>query len=426
MLLLLPAAVLAATLQVGPDKAYATPCAAAPVVQDGDTVEIDAGTYAGDACAWTANGLTLRGVGGLAHLDAAGAAAQGKAIWVIQGDDTTVEWIEFSGASVPDHNGAGIRQEGTNLTVSHCYFHDNENGVLAGDNPDSDIVVTDSEFADNGYGDGQSHNLYINHVRSFTFRFSDSHHAYKGHALKSRAARTWVLYSRLADEADGQGSYQIDLPNGGFAVVMGNVIQQGPAAENGGMLSFAAEGATNPEQALYVVNNSFVNDRGSGTFVRNASEADAVVVNNLFVGGGTALDGPGAPVTCLETGDPGFVAAAAADYTLAAGSPAIDAGSDPGTADGTSLWPAWHVPGAGDAEARPVVGPLDLGAYEWGESEPAEDTGTDSGDAADTGCGCAAKTDIYPTFPLVLVLVALRRRRRNPSAAKAGRDVNAP
>ena len=283
----------AATLQVGPDKTYATPCAAATHVQDGDTVAIDAGVYSGDVCAWTADRLTLRGVGGYAHLEAAGQASGGKAIWVIQGDDTTVESIEFSGASVPDHNGAGIRQEGTNLTVRHCYFHDNEDGILAGDNPLSDILVTDSEFVDNGFGDGLSHNLYINHVSSFTFEFSSSHRSYKGHALKSRAAETFVLYSRLADDAEGQGSYQIDLPNGGFAVVLGNVIQQGPAAENGGMLTFAEEGATNEYQLLYVVNNTFVNDRGSGTFVRNSSENAAVLSNNLFVGGGTALDGAG-------------------------------------------------------------------------------------------------------------------------------------
>lgn len=428
MWLLLPTVTLAATLQVGPDKPYATPCAAASVAEDGDTVEIDAGAYPGDVCAWTADELTLRGVGGYAWIDAAGEASGGKAIWVIQGDDTTVEWIEFSGASVPDQNGAGIRQEGTHLTVNHCYFHDNENGILAGDDPDSDIVVTDSEFADNGYGDGLSHNLYINHVRSLTFQFSYSHHANKGHTLKSRAASTRVLYSWLTDGADGQGSYQIDVPNGGLAVVLGNVIQQGPAADNGAMIAFAEEGATNSEQALYVVNNTFINDRGSGTFVWNLSGADAFLVNNLFVGGGTALDGPGEPITCLETADPGFVDASTADYALAAGSLAIDAGSDPGEAAGEILWPAWH-PSLGDgladglAEARPVAGALDIGAYEWGVADTGEDL--DTGDDADTdtgkdetpemagGCGCASGAGVHAAFPLVWgLLVALRGRRK--------------
>ena len=69
----------------------------------------------------------------MAKLDAAGQASQGKAIWVIQGDDTTVESVVFTGAAVVDKNGAGIRQEGKNLTVRRCYFHDNEDGILAGD-----------------------------------------------------------------------------------------------------------------------------------------------------------------------------------------------------------------------------------------------------------------------------------------------------
>lgn len=447
MLLLLTTLAHAATLQVGPDKAYPTPCAAAAAVADGDTVEIDAGTYTGDTCAWTANGLTIEGVGGFAHLDAAGQAAGGKAIWVIQGDDTTVSWIEFSGATVADKNGAGIRQEGTNLTVNHCSFHDNENGILAGDDPDSDIVVTNSEFADNGYGDGQSHNLYINHVRSFTFSFSNSHHSYIGHDLKSRAYATYVLYSRLADDSDGQGSYQIDLPNGGLAVVLGNIVQQGAEAENGGMLSFAEEGASNPEQALYVVNNTFVNDRGSGTFVTNASAADAVLVNDLFVGGGTALDGPGAETTCLETDAPGFIDGSEGDYTLADDSPAIDAGSDPGAAGDLSLWPAWEYTGADDGEARPVVGALDLGAYEWGRADTGADTGADSGtdssgdsgktdDTAgkpgadgSTACGCASAARPPPGLPLVLGLFLLgrRARRRTESTQPRGKSrANAP
>ena len=58
-------------------------------------------------------------------------ACAGKAIWVIAGDDVTVENITFSGARVPDQNGAGIRAEGKNLTVRSSRFYDNENGILA-------------------------------------------------------------------------------------------------------------------------------------------------------------------------------------------------------------------------------------------------------------------------------------------------------
>src|SRR6478609_4981367 len=120
------------TWRVGPDRELRTPSAAAAVARDGDTVLIDAGTYTGDVATWTQDDLTLRGVGGRARLAADGRSAQGKAIWVIAGDRTTVDRIEFSGAAVPDQNGAGIRQEGAGLTVLRSWFHDNEDGLLTG------------------------------------------------------------------------------------------------------------------------------------------------------------------------------------------------------------------------------------------------------------------------------------------------------
>jgi len=73
-----------------------------------DTIGIDAGLYRRDVCVVQPNSLTLRGVNGRAHLEAADASAQGKAIWVIKGNDVVVENIEFSGASVLDQNGAAF------------------------------------------------------------------------------------------------------------------------------------------------------------------------------------------------------------------------------------------------------------------------------------------------------------------------------
>src|SRR5262245_2085683 len=66
-------------LRVGHERALKTPARAAALAQDGDVVEIDAGTYEGDAAVWRANRLILRGVGGRARVVAAGAHAEGKA-----------------------------------------------------------------------------------------------------------------------------------------------------------------------------------------------------------------------------------------------------------------------------------------------------------------------------------------------------------
>ena len=121
-------------LQVGPSRTYKVPSEAASVAKDGDIIEIDAGDYLGDTATWKQNNLTLRGVGEKAHLIANGQSAGGKAIWVIQGNNTTLENIEFSGATVPDQNGAGIRQEGNNLTLQDDFAAPNIHAPLTGNN----------------------------------------------------------------------------------------------------------------------------------------------------------------------------------------------------------------------------------------------------------------------------------------------------
>jgi len=254
----------------------------------------------------------------VAHLTADGKSAQQKAIWVIRGNDTTVEHIEFSGCHVPDRNGAGIRQEGRGLVVRHCNFHDNEDGILTGANPDSEILVEYSEFGRNGYGDGYSHNMYIGRVRRFTLQFCYSHNAEVGHLVKSRAEQNFICYNRLADEQDGRSSYVIDLPNGGQSFIIGNMIQHGPRAENGVAVSFAAEGAKNARQELYVVNNTVANERAHGaSFVRVAGPSPTVrVLNNLVTGNIPVLTGPGVAMDNLSTAAPAIDAGKIGEFSL--------------------------------------------------------------------------------------------------------------
>lgn len=355
----------AAFFYVGPGMPYAKPSEVANVAQDGDVIEIEAGTYRGDVAVWRQDNLVIRGVGGRPHLMAEGKSAQGKAIWVIQGDNTVVDNVEFSGAAVADRNGAGIRQEGSGLTVRNCYFHRNENGILSGRNPASDIVIERSIFDNNGYGDGRSHNLYIGRIKSLTIRHSYIHHARVGHNIKSRAATNYILYNRVMDESDGTSSYAVDLPNGGIAYVIGNLLQQGPRTENSAILSYGTRQASADDGEVYIVNNTFVNDHDRGLFVRVAKGAATVrIVNNIFSGPGRVLEGKGDLEANLTSNAPGLRTPGRYDYRLVPGSPAIDAGVDPGSANGFSLRPGYHYLHAADAEPRPEHGPLDVGAYE--------------------------------------------------------------
>jgi hypothetical protein len=361
-----------AILHVGPGEDFAVPSQAAAAAQDGDEVQIDAGLYSGDVAIWRANNLTISGVGGLAHLEAAGRYVEGKGIWVIKGNNTTIQNIEFSGAVVPDHNGAGIRQEGAGLTLRNSYFHDNEEGILTGANLASDIVIANSEFARNGYGDGYSHNMYIGTVRSFTLIASYTHDAVVGHNIKSRAQTNYILYNRIHDSNTSTASYDIDLPNGGVSYIIGNVIRKGLRAQNSTLVTSGEEGAINPSQEFYFINNTAVNDSRPGTFVRVSGTVPVLrLVNNIFAGqyalSSTVLaNNPGELTSNLVAVNPGFVDAGNFDYHLTSSSAAIDAGTDPGLASsGFDLTPQMQYVDIANSEARPADGTLDIGAYEF-------------------------------------------------------------
>jgi MYXO-CTERM domain-containing protein len=378
-------------LSVGPNGAYPAPCAAFAAAADGDTVEIDsAGMYDGDVCPIGKNRLTIRGVPGLAKIDADGKNSGGKAIWVVQGDDTTIESVEFSGATVPDMNGAGIRQEGKNLTVRHCAFRDNENGILGGDGADSQILIENSEFDHNGAGDGYSHNLYIGHAGKLTFRYNWSHRSVIGHLLKSRAAENYILYNRITAEAGGTSSYELNFPNGGKTYVIGNLVEQSQVTDNPTFLAYIEEGtnAANPSHRLFVVNNTFVNDRGSGTFLNVATGADPLVAtNNIFYGGGSITNQAGAVLSHnYSAAESCLVDAASFDYRLKAGTPCVDAGQEPGDGDGFALLPTEHYVHPRNSVGRVSVGTIDIGAYEvGGDVAPEGGAGNDPQGGADSG-----------------------------------------
>ncbi len=361
----------AATLMVGPGKTYTTICDAIYSSKSGDIIEVTGNvTYTRDVCRITQDNLIIRGVGnGRAVIDAGGASADNKGIFAVYGNQLTVENIEFKNATSTSNNGAGIRFQGSTLLVRNCFFHDNQNGILASDSDTSHIVVERSEFGYNGYGDGLTHNLYINHVASFTFRYNYSHHAKVGHLVKSRAAVNFILHNRLSTEL-ADSSYELDLPNGGLSFVIGNIIQQGLNSQQNGMMSYMVEGPDprNPSTALFVVNNTFANEAYSGTFVKvaNGVATPAIIRNNIFSGPGTVTTQPNAVLAGNFIGHPGFVNAQGYDYRLVSTSPAINTGVPPGDGAGYSLRPQTNYVHSACTETRAINGVIDVGALEYG------------------------------------------------------------
>ncbi len=281
------------------------------------------------------------------------------------------------GAKVADLNGAAIRLEGTHFTMRTSFLHDNENGILTGANLNSDVLIENSEFGRNGYGTGQTHNLYIGKVRSLTFRYNYSHDAHVGHNLKSRALTNKVLYSRFSSlrpgeagsTAAGAPSYEIDLPNAGDSYIIGNVIQQPYANNNGSLVAYGAEGASNPGHNLYVVNNTFLNDdtrRGTFVLVGSTVSKPVLMQNNIFSGIGSLSNQVGAiDKTNYRSVAPGFVNRSTYDLRPTPNALVIDAGSLPGvSASGISLKPHASYKHVARGITRPLSGAYDIGAYE--------------------------------------------------------------
>jgi hypothetical protein len=361
--------------RVGPTRSYLSPRALylASVVANGDSIEIDAADYLGADCLanWSVSNLYIKGVGGRPHMIANGQNIGGKSIWITSGNDITIENIEFSGCTVPDANGAGIRAEGLNLTIRSCYFHNNENGILTNNTNAGNLLVEYSEFAYNGAGDGLSHNIYVGHISKLTFQYNYSHHANIGHNLKSRANENIILYNRIMDETTGNSSRLIDLPNGGFSLLMGNLLMQGNNAQNNNMVGYGLEGLSNPRTELYFVNNTMVNKRiASCRFLQIQSGTTvAQVINNIFAGTGTIIDGI---TTTMSNNliDPNinnilFTDEANYNYTLSSVSPAIDGGLVLGSVSGYSLVPDKAYQHPVFFAVRIPNGNIDIGAYEY-------------------------------------------------------------
>lgn len=358
--------------QVGASKTYTVPSAVANLVSDGDTVDIDAGTYS-DCATWNKNNLLLRGVGGMAHIK--DVVCSGKGIWNFNGNNITTEYIEFSGAANPSLNGAGIRGQGGSFTVRNCYFHDNENGILCNDPVagTSDVLVEYSEFNSNGNGDGYSHNLYIGNMKSFTLRYCYTHHAKIGHEIKSRAQNNYILYNRITNETTGTASRNIDLPNGGLAILIGNIIEQGSNSDNSNMIGYGLEGLSNPTpQNIYLVNNTIVNNKSAGSFVHlQPGTGILTMVNTIFAGTGTLINGTAATLdtatnlVSATSSAIGFVNAAAYDYQLLPSAKVIGKGSNPGTAGSYALLPVSEYVHNSKKRNRTVNGTIDIGAYEY-------------------------------------------------------------
>jgi hypothetical protein len=221
---------------------------------------------------------------------------EGKAIFVVRADNVTISGLTFTRARAGDGNGAGIRAEGVNLTIIDSTFVDNQEGILAGDNPRSTIIVRNSRFERNGACiNACAHGIYANHIALLNVIHSRFFETRAGHHIKSRAARTEIANNQIDDGPDGTSSYLVDIPNGGSLVLMNNTLEKGPLNQNhSAAVSIGEEGVSQPTPELIISKNTFLNDGPPTSFVRNLTATPARLAGNVLKGNSvTPLTGDG-------------------------------------------------------------------------------------------------------------------------------------
>lgn len=391
--------VTAATLEVGSTRALKTPAAAALVAKDGDTVLFDPQSFPTGGATWNAPNLTLKSVGGRATI--AGPAVEGKALFLLKGNDVVIDGLIFQGAVVPDGNGAGIRTENKNYTIRNSVFRYNQMGILTG-GPEaatvgSVIIIENSEFYQNGTGDGYTHNSYISKGTTLIFRHNWSYCSNGGQLLKTRTAVSVVVNNRFVDPPGCNSNQEVDFSNGGDVTFVGNVVRQDQNTTNSSVVTFLAEGpAANTVHRLVFSANTIIQERDPvGPFVHYRGVPSGTTapitytppefvefVDNVFVGKGTTLAYTAPPLVQAPQplppnnlvipllADARFVDAANQQYRPGLTSPLVDKGGHVSAATRALLATQYAHPTRSHPRTQQGAA-FDLGAYEAGDVPPA-------------------------------------------------------
>lgn len=318
--------------------------------QDGDVIELLPGTYVDGPLQVVGRRLTLRGVGQGANrtvLKAGDKPSAARALLTVRGGQVTIENMEFRGMRSTNAAGAGVRLEGGQLRLRGCAFVDNETGLSTDNDTQADVDVQDSLFGPAPKVEGGlAHLVDIGRIARFSVSGSRFQGGFEGHLVKSRARESRITYNLLRDGPEGQSSHELDLPQGGLAIVVGNIISQAPRSQNPVVVAYGAEGQHWPVNKLYLAHNTMINQKWTPAwFLRVFNDrlpADTAVyaINNLTLGGGVlewgasgTFEGNRSAWTgVLSNPDLGM-------YDVPAGSWLQGAGSDPRHVGGLDLAP---------------------------------------------------------------------------------------
>ena len=304
-------------------------------------------------------------------------------------------------------NAASIYVEkGEHITIRNCILRDSGNGLFAAA-ATTDLVVEGNSIYDNGnVGSIYEHNNYTE-VLGITFQynhFGPLRAGCGGNNLKDRSAGTVIRYNwiesgnRQLDLVDAEDSTTlVNDPSYRSTWVYGNVLVEPDGAGNSQIVHYGGDSGTEAwyrKGTLHFYNNTVISTRaGNTTLLRLSSSGEHADVRNNVIhatAGGAYLaifDDTGTvdlrtnwlptgwrQCHCTPTGtvtdvggqvtgaDPGLVSLAGQDFHLTAGSTCRDAAG--ALASGAYPVTREYVKHQRNV-LRPVVGALDIGAYEY-------------------------------------------------------------
>jgi hypothetical protein len=222
-----------------------------------------------------------------------GGMCEDKATLVLRGLGSRVDGLVFLHTKVPDGNGAGIRMEKGNLTVTETKFADGQCGILSADDPGSSISIDRSTFSGLGkHPDGTgAHALYIGGYGALKITRTRFERGTGGHYVKTRAPRIELTQSSFDDSQGRTTNYMIDLSTGASGLIANNVFVQGRDKENySTLIAVSPEGRDNRSAGLVIEANivSLAPGARATTFVGNWSREDLILRGNRLGDGVSA------------------------------------------------------------------------------------------------------------------------------------------
>lgn len=461
----------AETYTVGPGLTYETIQDTLDLIGPGDVVEVMGDhTYPGDL--WFREDqagtpgmpVTIRGVrvnGRRPVIAGVGSEQWHDMIVLFNASHFVFEGFEIVGDGNPDHQ--GLVHKADDVVLRDLVVHGvGSHGLLGTDDDSGSLTLEASEFYDNGNG-MYDHQIYMATDESvypgsvFRMQFCFVHDAAGGNNVKSRSERNEIYYNWI----EGAVFHELDLigPDGEDenlaredSDVVGNVLIK---TSEWRIARIGGDGTGNTSGRYRFVNNTMVLGPDSEVAIgMQDTVATLEMHNNIVVRigavGGRLVNhsdpsGPdpelfgshnfvqagfeGIPSAFTDTvsGDaPGFTDVTTFDLRLLGDSLAAEVGTDetdiasPGFVSPlvlpTMVPPAREL---GTHGARVADATIDIGAFEFGSGTPPGPGGGGGGGGPTDGgggCGCrAGGSGARPSAPVVALLlvgVALSRRRR--------------